>query len=168
MSNALQKWERADNYAGAEFYDYFLGPARTRDSQDLENSNFEVALERLGGESKKGVIVVRSGHWACGWVEQILVHKTAKAKLRILEQMQEDLTNYPILDEEEYNDRQHASLVQYVDDIYSYLTKEERSKFLDAVFNLGLEYNDNDGSIFIREKDENRAFEYAHLEETGE
>lgn len=99
MSN-LELWTRASNYSGTDFSDYYCGLARTRDSDTLTKANFDAVLDALGGETKRNVIVVRASHWGCGWVEQILVHKSAKKKLKILADCLTALADYPVLDDE--------------------------------------------------------------------
>ena len=79
----LDRWEKADNYIGPNYAEYYCGPAITRDSTLIEQSNYNVALERLGGE-RGGVVVESSGHWACGWVDALRVHNTAHAQLGML------------------------------------------------------------------------------------
>ena len=76
----LQLWEAAPNYMGQDYSDYYVGPGRSRDSELVDLSNFDVALEMLGGEGE-GVVVAAATHWAAGWVEQILVHKDAADKV---------------------------------------------------------------------------------------
>jgi len=100
---ALRKWKQADNYCGETYEDYFVGVGRCRDSDYMAEANFDAMLRILGGESKS-VIVARASHWAVGWVEQILVHKRAKAKLRILEEAMKALEDYPILCDETYSE----------------------------------------------------------------
>ena len=61
------------NYAGEIPSDSLLVVlTRSRDSDILSESNWEVALERLGGESDT-VEIHRFGHWACGWWEALCV-----------------------------------------------------------------------------------------------
>ena len=75
---------------------------QTRDSRPLERSNFESALEIMGGESED-VQVHRFGHWGPGWFEIILV----KPEKELLERAGEivcALENYSILDEAHYSD----------------------------------------------------------------
>lgn len=81
--------------------DWVVHPcSQTRDSDALARSNYRVALEILGGESDT-VETHRFGHWACGWLEIILVHpsraedvaKTACA-----------LADYPVLSDEDFSE----------------------------------------------------------------
>jgi hypothetical protein len=99
----LRRWERPDNYIGPNFPEYFVGLGRSRDSDTLENCNFDVLLERLGGEDDDAVLVVRDSHWAVGWVEQILVHQDFPEKLGILAKALADLENYPVLDDDAFS-----------------------------------------------------------------
>ena len=73
-----------------------LPTIRTRDSGPLERSNFAAALEQLGGESDT-VEVHRFGHWACGWLEIVLVHPSRLADAQAIE---DELEDYPVIDEE--------------------------------------------------------------------
>jgi hypothetical protein len=102
---ALTMWKHPKDYMGETYEDYYVGPSRTRDSEALENSNFDVALKELGGEGD-GVVVANAGHWAVGWVETILVHKDATEKVALLEGIEDRLAGYPVLDEEDYSNRQ--------------------------------------------------------------
>lgn len=158
----LDRWKHADNYIGEEYSEYFTGPARSRDSQALEESNFESALKLLGGEGAS-VIVARSGHWACGWVEQILVHRRARRKVCVLAQIRRDLEDYPILDEGDHYERQSEALREYVADVYGWMDEAQQRAFIDAIGNEGLDYTDADGSIYIRKSDEERALAAAGI-----
>jgi len=75
---------------------------QSRDSGLISKSNWEVALERLGGERGGNVEVHRFGHWACGWWEALCVAEdsdlweTAKG-------ICESIEDYPLLDEEHHS-----------------------------------------------------------------
>jgi hypothetical protein len=125
----LEKWTRPSHYIGPDHYGYYVGLGRNRDSDLLTISNFEVLLERLGGESDDdetpAVQVIRDRHWAVGWVEYILVHETAADKLRILSEALESIDDYPILDEDDFNERETEAQEDYFRDC--------RSEFVEAV-----------------------------------
>ncbi len=82
--------------------DWLVGPSQTRDSACLEQSNFACALELLGGESDN-VEVHSIGHWACGWLEIILVHPRLEKELQSIA---DRLEGYPVLDEEDFSRRE--------------------------------------------------------------
>jgi len=87
--------------------DWLVAPVgRNRDSDILDESNFEAALKQLGGESDT-VEVHRFGHWACGWFEILLVDpKHGDA----LVEMQSSLEDYPLLDEEDHSQREYDAI----------------------------------------------------------
>jgi len=101
--------ERYSNYAPTSFdakglncrmngiCNYGVLLSQTRDSEPWDLSNFRVALERLGGESEN-VIVARFGHWACGWIELILVRPNT-AQWDIAIEIENSLEDYPLLDD---------------------------------------------------------------------
>jgi hypothetical protein len=118
LKNA-RSWKRADNYAGYNFSEYVVAFSQNRDSDALTRANFKACLEKLGGESEDSlddsaeVVVSHSGHWAVGWVEQILVHKKAAKKLEVLRNILNDFEDYPVIDdsalsEEEEEERQET------------------------------------------------------------
>jgi hypothetical protein len=93
------------NYLGRDYSEYISIIGRNRDSDILTNSNFDCALDILGGESEdNGVLVGRFGHWACGWYELILVHQDSPHE--ILERARillNDLDDYPVVDEDHWS-----------------------------------------------------------------
>ena len=96
-----------DSYANfigdtQDIKDFYVLLGKNRDSTILTKSNFDTALEMLGGESDK-VQVHRFGHWACGWFKLILLHPDIKSKG---EEIEQQLDNYPVLDESEYYERE--------------------------------------------------------------
>lgn len=94
--------------------DWLVVPcSRTRDSDLLEESNFDTALELLGGESPT-VEVVRFGHWGPGWFEIILVKPGTKAE-EIALLIEGELENYPALDEDDWCEREYLAIGEYWD-----------------------------------------------------
>lgn len=112
MSEILERWTRAPNYIGETYYDYFVILGKHRDSDSLTRSNFDVALEMLGGESET-VIIVRSSHWAVGWIEGLFVHESDKVSLEIAEEISESLVQYPVLDGEHWYSLQYNEICEY-------------------------------------------------------
>ena len=99
----LERWKHASNYMGEDLTDYYIVVSKHRDSDYYNQSNFDVALKRLGGECEPNVIIAHFGHWAVGWIEQILVHKDAsETTIMEAEHIVDELEEYPILDEDHY------------------------------------------------------------------
>lgn len=85
--------------------DWLVVPViQTRDSGPFELSNFQAALDLLGGESET-VEVHRFGHWGPGWFEIIIVKPDSKAHTQALE-IEKRLEDYPVLDEEDFSRRE--------------------------------------------------------------
>ena len=75
---------------------------QNRDSDSLTRSNFTSALQILGGESDD-VEIICHGHWACGWVEYLVVREGSVAQ-GIAEKIENDLEDYPVVNDEHYSE----------------------------------------------------------------
>jgi hypothetical protein len=101
----MKLWTRPDSYFGAEWPEYYVAYGHHRDSDVLSESNFYSLLRRLGGESET-VLVIRESHWAVGWVEWIGIHQSDETAVRIATECLEQLEEYPILDDEDFSERE--------------------------------------------------------------
>ncbi len=89
-----------------EQQDWLLAPvSQTRDSGPLDLSNFAACLSMLGGESET-VEVHRFGHWGPGWYEIILIDPADAERIQIAEGVAEALSDYPVIDEEDFSRRE--------------------------------------------------------------
>jgi len=108
------------NYLGtdlAKVADWLVVLGRNRDSGCLTNSNWEVALERLGGESDN-VQIFNFGHWACGWIEYLCVKEGTEAE-KMGYVIEAKLDNYPILDEMVFGEMEQAEASYIWNDCYN-------------------------------------------------
>jgi len=113
----LERWERpecfvawSDHWAHSEECFVFLG--RHRESDIITETNFEVALLELGGESET-VEVIREGHWAVGWVEWIAIHESDRVALENADKMAAALADYPVLDDEAVSEAEINAASEY-------------------------------------------------------
>ena len=134
----MKKWERVDNYIGETYFDYYVLLSRHRDSGLVEESNFNSALKALNGESDT-VKVIRSSHWAVGWIEVILIHESDKESIDKGNDIEESLNNYPILDEDAFGDLVSEKEKEMYDQI-----KYDADHGLYAYWNLPKNYSDED------------------------
>jgi hypothetical protein len=95
----LERWTLPRYYVGAEWPEYFTFLGRSRDSDTVEESNFQASLAALGGETET-VLVIRESHWAVGWVEWIGIHESDAAALRVADEIAAGLKDYPVVDED--------------------------------------------------------------------
>lgn len=92
--------------------DWFVAPvSQTRDSVPLDQSNFASCLKALGGESDN-VQVHRFGHWGPGWFEIILINPACLDLVKTAEEIEAALADYPVLDEHDFSEREHAEADQ--------------------------------------------------------
>lgn len=116
--NYLTKW---DHPTGFDSNSNFIGTIPTgyciysqnRESSILELVNFKAILSDLGGEGEH-VEIIRHKHWACGWIEYLLVSRNGPIKL--LDQCVEivkKLNSYPVYDEEFYSTEQNKAVTEY-------------------------------------------------------
>lgn len=102
-------WKRASNYIGPNHDGWIVGLSTHRDADLCSESNFDVLLERLGGESKH-VQVIRNGHWGVGWVETIHVSERSEKHLEILRGALNSLEDYGLLNEDDFCEREREQL----------------------------------------------------------
>ena len=116
----LQRWDHPTgfdsdvNFAGYKPTGYVIY-SRNRDSSILEETNFAAILEDLGGEGDL-VRVIRHGHWACGWIEYIMVDDTAPDSL--LDQcvdIARALEDYPVFSDSRYSEAQWEAIHDHWD-----------------------------------------------------
>ena len=97
----LKRWENAPNYMGEDFSEYFIVTSFTRDSNVCEVANFIGIANHLMDiepESEQGWKIVRFGHWACGYLYCIIVHKDSPL-VPLCEEIAKALREYPVFDE---------------------------------------------------------------------
>ena len=107
--------------------------SRTRDSNPLEESNFAVALQTLGGEGET-VEVHRFGHWGPGWYDIILIDPADGLRVEAAEKMIDDLDTYPVLDDDDLCARERLAADETWKNCYStamrvQYIREHRSQF---------------------------------------
>lgn len=128
----LTRWVTPSHYFGDEWPDYYVLISRTRDSDIMTNSNWEVFVSRLEKLPKRqrtlpngqpAFEIFKAGHWLCGWVETLLLHKHApKAALSLALDLTAALYDWPILDDEHYCRSQWKAAAEF----WKYLPLSER------------------------------------------
>lgn len=109
----LHRWTKPENYAGASWPEYYSsGFGRSRDSSALERSNFECALNKLGGETAT-VRVIRESHWAVGWVEWIAIHQSDEPSLRTADELVKGYEQYPVVNEDHWSMLEFTEAQEY-------------------------------------------------------
>jgi|TARA_Y100000296_G_C5167216_1_gene255350 hypothetical protein len=101
--------------------DWFVLPVgRTRDSTLLDLSNWQAVEEILAEKAKPEEDtdcweIHRFGHWACGWFEIFIVKPDSPA-YRAAEDIARSIEDYPVLNEEDYSEREYTATVENIAD----------------------------------------------------
>jgi len=119
-------WDSLDNYIG-EIPDpeWLCLLTRSRDSDCLTESNWHCALQELGGESDN-VSIERFGHWACGWWEALSVRAGTEEHTKAKD-IADRLESYPVLDEDEFSEREDEEAQRVWADCY---TERDRVEYI--------------------------------------
>lgn len=88
--------------------DWSLGPVgRHRESDSLERSNWRVVLADIAKTDPTGedYRVERFGHWAVGWVEELLTRPGSAAE-KCAEEWEAALADYPVADDTDLSEEE--------------------------------------------------------------
>lgn len=130
----MPTWKTPDSYMGFDPVGDYCLYMKTRDSEIMTESNFacikkdmeqfiekgdfpdpNAILDEYGEERPSDWFYTWSaGHWACGWVEYMMVRKDAPEE--IIEKADEiycAISDYPIYDENDYSERQDEAMWNY-------------------------------------------------------
>jgi hypothetical protein len=92
-------------YGGREPSGFMSGGfGQHRDSNPLEVSNFEAA-RKVYADAGVEARADSFNHWAVGWVEELIVPIT-RASVATLEGLRERIESYPVLDDEDFSQRE--------------------------------------------------------------
>jgi hypothetical protein len=119
-------WDSMQNYMGEiPEPSWLVLLTRNRDSDLLTESNWEGALKTLGGEGEN-VEIFRFGHWACGWWEALCVKEGTEKEI-IANTLEKRLENYPILNEDEFSQREYEEANRVWKECYN---ARERAEYI--------------------------------------
>lgn len=73
-----------------------------RDADLITESNHAYVLKELRKVSGKSVQIMQCSHWACGWIDHIMVRTTATKTMERLYEIYEQSESYAVLDDVDY------------------------------------------------------------------
>jgi hypothetical protein len=93
-----------------------------RDSGLLKQSNAKAIEAMLKPYMGKTVIAERQNHWACGWVggyaiKVYLKNGQISKAFQVWCDIQEGLANYPVLDDEDYSEKEHEATTKNIEEV---------------------------------------------------
>ena len=95
--------------------DWYIVAGRSRDSDCLEQSNFETMQAELEAIDPEAVTIERAGHWAVGWVETLQIALDADAVIDKAVELLTAKEDYPVLDEDDFSRREHEKACEVWD-----------------------------------------------------
>ena len=94
------KWTHPSEYHGFSPDGDYLIYSQNRDSSICEEVNYELIFSELKRLDKENAYDFRASHWACGWIEYILIKKDSPQPLKDkAAEIIQSLSDYPILDD---------------------------------------------------------------------
>lgn len=114
-----------------EHQEWLVSPiGHNRDSDECAESNWAYQATQLEEIDPEGEdhMVGDFGHWACGWFEVVLVRPGSPAH-DLVRNLAERLDNYPLLDEDDFSERERESADLIWRDCY---TPTERIAYMRA------------------------------------
>lgn len=128
------RWEGPDSYAGYNPEGEYCLISRHRDSDCLSDSNyycFKNDLEKLAKKLNcpESIYEWSAGHWACGFVEYIMLKESAPQELKdFAAEKLEELEQYPVYDESDYSEREWNRASEVWRDCYTVRDRVELIK----------------------------------------
>jgi hypothetical protein len=114
--------------------------AKTRDSDYLYQSNYD-AYKQLLNDAHVRFYELHFNHWGCGWIDQLVIKainkngKVSKAFMTCLS-IQEQLDNYPVLDEDDYSNREYDATIESIhDNLPGDMIDNLPDNFAESIFN---------------------------------
>ena len=130
-SKTLGRWRHPSDYGGHSPVGDYTIAGQHRDSGALARSNYKRIFEDLvkkavelgqpedmetdyDKDPRQYVYDFHMGHWAVGWVEEIIIKARApEALIHYAEEIREGLDNYPVYDEEHFSNLEHEESSKY-------------------------------------------------------
>jgi len=91
-----------------------------RDSGLIDQSNAEAITEVLKPFLSKDIIAEHHNHWAVGWIDGFSIRVYRRGHItrafRAYHQLAQRLTDYPLLDEQDYSNREYEATIKNLAD----------------------------------------------------
>jgi len=118
-------WSLDDEAENREWSGIGVGPVgQHRDSDELGRSNYEVIMKDMSERFPDTFADVRLGHWAVGWVEQMIYDPGHKETADAVEEWMKALESYPVADDDHYSNLEYEEFCEYVEGLRMSYTDE--------------------------------------------
>lgn len=111
------KWERASNYIGPDYSQSYILYGKNRDSDYMVKANFDAIYDYIKelDKTEEYIHIESASHWACGWIEYILVDESAPIEiLNRFKDIREAIEDYPIFCEGTVYEYKQDEIREYI------------------------------------------------------
>jgi len=149
-------WDRSSELEDAD--QYCLVYTHNRDSGLLDQSNAEAIHQALMPFLNKDVLEEHHTHWAVGWVDGYAIRVYRRGKIitrafRTWFDLQQQLANYPVLDDDDYSNRIYEATLANIDDAAWRVKREYDDLPKDSAFQVYRWLSDHDCSELENDDD---------------
>jgi hypothetical protein len=133
----LSEYFGRDSAYWGERPDWLVCATLNRDSSVLARSNYRCFIKLLGGKGTEGakgsteisenVAIEEASHWACGWLQYLIINPACKELIELAEAAHERLHNYPVLDDDDFSALETEEANQIWRDCYN---AKERANYV--------------------------------------
>jgi hypothetical protein len=112
----MQTIKAAHSYSACylgERGDWLILATVTRDSGALDRSNWQVISGDMDKRFGDSVAVERSSHWACGWVDYLIIDPADGEAVKAAQGWLDTLASYPVADDEHFMQLEHDEAMEY-------------------------------------------------------
>ena len=105
---------KSDSAYWGERGNWIVAYEMTRDADCLGRSNMRSFIKLLGGKGTEGakgtqdisehVAIEEARHWACGWIQRLIVDPSAADLVAIVQEANKKLEGYPVVDEDDWSE----------------------------------------------------------------
>lgn len=89
----------------------------TRDSNTLEESNYQSILKKLKEISEEDICEERASHWAVGYIDTIIINNQNEKLIQLARELITALIDYPVVDESDLSERELEKAYNYWDNL---------------------------------------------------
>lgn len=150
--STLPRWSGSE-YIGPRYDNCFVVCTRHRDSGVLAESNWRSILKHFEANPHIHYKIFRAGHWAVGWVEQILVEDHDIASICFAELIQRKLRDYPIFNEDDYSELESEKIGELVEMIRADITGLDNEEQLEGWEPITRDMTDDEIYDIVRDHD---------------
>ena len=135
--NTLSEYFKRDSAYWGEKQDWLVVLTTNRDADTLTRSNFRCMVQLLGGKESDGAkgstelsehaAIEEARHWACGWVQYLVINPDNKELVAIAEEQLASLENYPVVNEDDWSNLEMEEANQVWQSCYN---QKERVEYI--------------------------------------